>query len=302
MSSEPALLDPEVAGRVAALSFRAQKAVDGLLSGLHKSPHRGASVIFVEHREYRAGDDLRLLDWRAFARTDKHRVKRFEQESQLRATLVLDRSPSMGFGGSPSRPTKLEQGATLLGALAHVLLGQGDAAGMMGISEGVDLRVPPSKRGTQLETLMRYLARPAAKSGRTDLTRALMEVTELSGRRGLIAIASDLLDEREDALDPIAHLVSRGHDVLVFHVLDPAELELSFDGPARFEGLEGEQSVDADPELLHDAYQEALERFLERCRDACAAAGARYVLARTDRPPAELLAEVLRSGRSGGWG
>ncbi|MBZ0120826.1 MAG: DUF58 domain-containing protein [Sandaracinaceae bacterium] len=293
-------LDPEVAKRVANLTLAARKAVEGLLTGIHKSPHRGASVVFVEHREYRPGDDLRLLDWRAFARSDRHQIKRFEQETHLRATLVLDRSGSMAYGGK-DRASKIEHAATLLAALAFVLVRQGDAAGLVGIDERVHERLAARTRPAHLEELLRSLAVPAHEGAKTDLAAALTQVAERAGRRGLVAIASDLIDFGERALAPLAHLVSHGHDVVVFHVLDPDELELPFQAPARFEGLEGESPIEADPDALRAAYLERMQSFLHTCRSRCLAAGARYRLARTDEPVERTLAAVLTSGRRRGF-
>ncbi|MFK7990144.1 MAG: DUF58 domain-containing protein [Sandaracinaceae bacterium] len=298
-------LDPETAKRVANLSFSARKAVEGVLSGVHRSPHRGASVVFVEHREYRPGDDLRLLDWRAFARSDRHQIRRFEQETHLRATLVLDRSGSMAYGGEGEdgpRQSKHTYAATLLGALAYVLVRQGDAPGLATFDESVTARLPPRTRPAHLEAVLQELAEPPKKDAETRLGDVLSQIAERAGRRGLVALASDLLDlDDPSALAPLAHLVARGHDVVVFHVLDPDELELPFDAPARFEGFEGEAALDADPEALRASYQAEMERFLASCRQRCSAAGARYFLARTDVPVERALASVLTSARRKGF-
>ena len=293
-------LDPETARRVANLSLSARKAVDGLLTGVHRSPHRGASVVFVEHREYRPGDDLRLLDWRAYARSDRHQIKRFEQETHLRATLVLDRSGSMAYGGE-GRVTKAEHAGTLLGALAFILIRQGDAPGLAVVDDAVTLRLPYRTKPAHLEEVLRELATPPTEGTPTGLHDALRDVAERAGRRGLVAIASDLLDFDARALEPLSFLVGRGHDVVVFHVMDPDELELPFDDPARFEGLEGEGSLDADPEALREAYRREVGAFLDSCRGRCLAAGARYVLARTDEPVERTLAAVLTSAKKKGF-
>lgn len=292
-------LDPDLARRVANLSVQARRAVDGLLSGTHRSPHRGASVVFVEHREYRPGDDLRLLDWRAYARSDRHQVKRFEQETQLRATLVLDRSGSMAYQGG-DRPLKVDHAAALLAALAFVLLRQGDAPGVATFDRAVRDRLPPRTRASHLDEVLRTLAVPAEEGRATDLRAALTEVAEQAGRRGLIAVASDLLDFEDAALEPLATLVGRGHEVLVFQVLDPDELQLPSGPPARFEGLEGEGAVDADLGALREAYRAEVEAFLEACRARCLAVGAQYRLTPTDEPLEQVLASVL-GARRGGW-
>jgi len=292
-------LDPDVAKRVQSLTFSARRTVDGLLAGIHRSPHRGASVVFVEHREYRPGDDPRLLDWRAFARTDRDVVKRFEQETQLRATLVLDRSGSMAYVGSDGRD-KGSHAATLLAALAYILIGQGDATGAALISDSLGELVPPRTRPAHLETILKALAAPPAEGAPTDLAAALTAVAERVGRRGVVAIASDLLDLRENALAPIAHLVSRGHDVIVFHVLHPDEIDFPFHGPTRFEGFEGESPIDADADAVRRAYQREVAAFIETSRRRAIAAGARYALSRTDGRPEHQLGAILTSGRRRG--
>ncbi len=293
------MLDADVARRVESLTLLARRTVEGLLSGMHRSPHRGASVVFVEHREYRPGDDLRLLDWRAFARSDRHSIKRFEQESQLRAALVLDRSGSMDYGEGPAH--KGDYAATLLAALAYVLIRQGDATGAMTFAEDVREIVPPRTRPLHLEALLRVLSTPVERDAKTRVGDVLASVAERVGRRGVVAIASDLLDLDGAALDPLRHLVSRGHDVLVFHVMHPDELELPFHGPVRVQGLEGEEPLDCDADALRAQYRAEVSLFVDSCRARCIANGARYRLARTDEPPERVLAAVLTEHGAGRW-
>lgn len=293
MSASP--LDPETAQRVASLSFRVDKAVEGLLSGIHRSPHRGASVVFVEHREYRPGDEPRLIDWKAFARTDRHVIKRFEQETQLRATLLLDRSASMNWSGWTDRGrAKDEFAAELLAALAYLLIRQGDAVGVAGFD--VELHpdsLPPRSRPAHLDEIFRRLVVPATEGAKTNLARSLEGAAERAGRRGVIALASDLLSDDEDPFGPMAHLVARGHRVIVFHTLHPDELDLPEVGPLRAIGLEGETPIEIDTASVRARYQAEIEAFVEDRRRRCTAAGARYVLARSDTPVARILASVL---------
>jgi uncharacterized protein (DUF58 family) len=296
----PGVLDPEVARRVKNLGLVARRAVDGLLSGVHRSPHRGASVVFVEHREYRQGDDPRLLDWRAFARTDRDVVKRFEQETQLRATLVLDRSGSMGYRASHG-PSKAEHAATLLAALAYVLVGQGDAAGAVTITDDITRAVPPRTRPQHLDAILEALAEWPTRGSRTDLRTALTSVAERAGRRGVVAIASDLLDLADDALSPITHLVGRGHDVVVLHVMHPDEIDPPFHGPVRVRGLENEAPLDVDMDAVRAGYRREIDAFLARSRDRCLEAGARYALARTDERPEHTLGAILTASRRRGF-
>ncbi|MEO0325924.1 MAG: DUF58 domain-containing protein [Myxococcota bacterium] len=295
-------LAPETVERVAALELRVREAVEGLLSGMHRSPHRGASVVFVEHREYRPGDDPRLLDWRVFARTDRHGIKRFEQETQLEATLVLDRSASMRWDGlrpEEARGTAKDVHAmVLLGALAHLLHRQGDAVGFLGFDdEPHEDALPPRRRPAHLDALLAALfaARPPAPA--TDLSLGIAPLAERRAPRGVVVLASDLLDERPGALAPLARLRARGHQVLVLHVLHPDEMDLGQEaGAARVEGLEGEAHVEANLDAVREAYGREVQAFIERSRRRCLAAGARHVLARTDEAPEVTLARALLRG------
>ncbi|MEZ4337421.1 MAG: DUF58 domain-containing protein [Sandaracinaceae bacterium] len=253
-------------------------------------------MVFVEHREYRPGDDLRLLDWRAYARSDRHQIKRFEQETHLRASLVIDRSGSMAYGGE-GRPTKAEHAATLLGALALILVRQGDAAGLSVIDQAVQKRLPPRTRPAHLEEVLVELARPPERGTPTNLHDALTEVAERARRRGLVAIASDLLDFDEAALAPLSHLIGRGHDVVVFQVLDPADRapvrrHLRASRRARRARRRSTPSRDAARGVPR-----RVDHFIDACRRRCSAVGARWVLARTDEPAERTLASVLTRGR-----
>lgn len=293
------VLDPTLAERVRALGYQARRVAEGLLSGIHRSPHRGASVVFVEHREYRAGDDPRLLDWRAAARTDRLVLKRFEQETQLRAHLVLDRSASMAFpppdARDPEARSKRDHGATLLGALAYLLLRQGDAVGAALLDAEVGPQVPPRSRPAHLDVVLSLLA-GAEPVPRTALGPSLGQLAERAGRRGLVVLASDLVDFDDHALDPLGVLVARGHDVVVLQILTPEELELPDRGAGRYVGLEGEPPIDSDADAIRDAYRDEVARFLEDRRRACVGLGARWVLARTDRAPEDTLAAALGLG------
>jgi len=260
---------------------------------MHRSPHRGASAIFKEHREYRPGDDPRLIDWRAYARSDRYAIKHFEHETQMRGTLALDISPSMRWGSSDT--TKLDHATTLLAALAYVLTRQGDAVSLITFDETIRDRLPPRSGPAHLDYLMRTLAAPTTSQTKTGLHASLDKLIEHAGRMGLVVIASDLLDLRADALDPVARIQARGHQTVVLHVLDPAEIELPYEQPFRFEGLEGEPPVEVDPKGIRRPYREAIDAFIESCRRRVVAAGGRYQLARTDTPPEHTLLRLLRA-------
>jgi uncharacterized protein (DUF58 family) len=294
---EPAVgryaLDADIAERVAHLRLRARHVVEGLRSGLHRSPHRGASVIFAEHREYRPGDDLRLLDWRAFARSDRYAIKRFEQETHLRAHLVLDASGSMDYEGDRPGSDKAEHARTLLGALGLILLAQGDAVAGHVIDVDLVRSVPPRARPDHLEAILRLFVEAPRPRAHTRLLPALTALAERIGRRSLVIVASDLLDFEPNALEALALLKARGHDVRVFHVLHADELDFDLRERARFEDPESDAWLEVDPPAIRDAYRGELARFLDECRRRCVAAGAHYALARTDRPVQEVLASAL---------
>ncbi|MDD9934617.1 MAG: DUF58 domain-containing protein [Myxococcales bacterium] len=298
--SEPAqaVLGQDVVQRIATLRVRARRAVEGVRSGIHRSPHRGASVIFAEHRDYRPGDDLRLLDWRAFARNDRYTIKHFEQETHLRAHLIFDVSPSMAYDGGVAATHKRDYAATLLAAMAFILLGQGDAVGVHAIGSGVLETLPARARPGQLDAILRLLGNPPESDGATSLQHALTACAERVGRRGLVVIASDLLDYEAAALEPLTRLRALGHDVIVFHVLHPDELDFPFEQRSRFVDPEGDASLDTDAEAIRHAYLSRLTDFIVSCRQRCTAAGARYVLARTDVPVQQVVSAVL-AGRGG---
>lgn len=288
------VLEPELAVRLAGLTFRAKRTVDGLLAGMHRSPHRGASAIFKEHRAYRPGDDPRWIDWRAYARSDRYTIKHFEHETQLRGTLALDISASMHWGSADV--SKIDHAATLLAAVAYLLTRQGDAVSLVTFDDKIRDRLPARSGPAHLDYLMRTLAEPTPSSGQTALHASLDKLIEHAGRMGLVVIASDLLDLDNEALDPIARIEARGHQTIVLHVLDPAELELPYEQPMHFEGLEGELPVEVDPKGLRRQYREAIDAFVESCQRRVVAAGARYLLARTDTPPEHTLLQLLRDG------
>ncbi len=287
------VLDPELATRLAGLTLRARRTVDGLLAGMHRSPHRGASAIFKEHREYRPGDDPRLIDWRAYARSDRYAIKYFEHETQMRGHLALDVSASMDWGSGET--TKLDYAATLLGALAYVLTRQGDAVSLVTFDAMIRDRLPPRSGAAHLDYLMRTLAGPASTKAKTGLHEALDKLIEHAGRRSLVVVASDLLDLRADALSPVARLQARGHQTMILHILDPAEIELPYEQPLHFEGLEGEAALEVDPQGVRRRYREEIDAFIESCQRQVVATGARYQLARTDVPPEHTLIQLLRA-------
>ncbi len=288
-------LSPDMLARLDGLKVRARAVVEGVLSGLHKSPHQGQSVEFAEHKEYAPGDELRHLDWKALAKFDKYYIKRYEHETNLRALLVVDGSGSMGFGSGPL--TKLEVARTLAAALAYLLIRQQDAAGVTLLQPKL-VEVPPRASAGHLNALLETLETAKAE-GPTDLYAASEHLAERAPRRSLVVLFSDLFDDRAEALKRLLGLRARKHDVAVFHVLDPAELSFPYDDPTLFLSMEDEKKIEVNPREIKQSYLEEMGRFLVETKQACTAADVDYELVRTDMPLDTVLLRFLarRMGR-----
>ena len=289
--SAPPLLDAAAIARLGDLELRARVVVEGALAGLHRSPHHGASVEFAEHKRYAPGDDIRRIDWKAYGRVDRYYVKRFEEETELRAYLVLDCSASMGYGAD-GRPSKLVYGSQVAAGLAHLILRQRDQAGLVAFAETIRHYLPPRARPGQLRELLTTLA-GLVPDGRTDLRGALDYVAQVARRRSLIVLLSDLLDGGDDAVRLLRGLRARRHDVVLLHLLDGDELELPFRGPTCFVGLEDHDELLADPEAVGAAYRAEVAAFVAGLRRGCALGDVEYHLVDTRRPPGAVLLELL---------
>jgi uncharacterized protein (DUF58 family) len=278
------LLDPYEVAELGGIELTTRGVVEGFLAGLHRSPFRGFSVEFTEHRPYLAGDELRYLDWKALARTDRLTIKQFEAETNLRAMIVLDMSRSMAWRGAERRLTKLAYAERLVAALALVLLRQRDATGLIAFDEVVRAIVPARVRVQQRWTLLATLAGLEGAGSGTAAEPALKRVTDLLARRGLVVFVSDLLFDRELALRALQYLRHRGHQVLVFHIMDPAELDLAGPPEARFEDPETGVGVVVRPREFRTAYAETVRRAIDAWRSACRRNGMAYFHVTTDTP------------------
>lgn len=278
--------------QLAPLELRARHVVEGFLTGLHRSPFFGHSVEFAQHREYVPGDDLRHLDWKVWSKTDRFYIKQYEEETNLRATLVVDVSESMHYGRGPLN--KYAYACTAAACLGYLLLRQQDAVGLVTFDEDVRQVVPARGQITHIDGIVKALdaSRPRAK---TDLERVLRRVAEHAGGRGLILLISDLLAERAPLFRGLEMLAHRRHEVLVLHVLDEDELTFPFAGSTRFEGMEQAAELLCDPRALRDGYLEALEEFLVEVRRGCARRGVDYALVRTGDPLEAVLARYLHN-------
>lgn len=281
MPDSKRFLHPEAIKRISRLELRARHIVEGFLSGMHRSPYFGQSVEFLQHREYAAGDDLRHVDWKVWARQDRLYVKQYEEETNLRCTLLVDVSASMAYGNGPLN--KYEYACTLASSLAYLVLQQQDAVGCVAFDERIRSTVPPRSQQNHLQSVINALnvAEPRDKTGTYAVFR---EVAETFHRRGLMVLVSDLLADSDGTLRGLRLLRQRGHDVLVFHVLDDDELDFPFAGPTRFDGLESPDHLNCNPRALREGYLEALQRFLEQIRRGSARNAIDYVLLRTSQP------------------
>jgi uncharacterized protein (DUF58 family) len=285
------LLDPFEVAQLGGIELTAAGVVEGFLAGLHRSPFRGFSVEFTEHRPYQAGDELRYLDWRVLARADRLAVKQFEAETNLRAMLVLDASRSMAWRGAPRRLSKHDYARRLAAALAIVLLRQRDATGLIAFDDAVRTLVPARARSLQRWALLKALAE-LEPGGGTAAAAALQRVTDLLRRRGLVVFISDLLFDPDLALRAMLFLRHRGHQVLVFHVTDPAELELEGPPEVRYEDPETGRGIVVRPREFRGAYRDAVRRAIAAWRLACRRAGMTYLHVRTDTPFGHVLRQA----------
>ena len=292
MPDSKRFLHPEAIKRIARLDLRARHIVEGFLSGMHRSPYFGHSIEFRQHREYVRGDDLRHVDWKVWARQDRLTVKQFEEDTNLRCTLLVDVSNSMSYGKGAM--TKYEIGCTVAASLAYLILTQQDAVGCVTFDERIRQTVPIRTKKTHLNAIINSLDKQQPVD-KTDMEGLLREVAETYPRRGMMVLISDLLTDRGPLFKGLKLLRQRGHDVLVLHVMDDDELDFPFGGPTRFEGLESEDALNCNPRALREGYLEALEEFLENVRHTCVKNGIDYRLIRTSEPLDAALAQFISS-------
>jgi len=290
VSSDNRVLRPEVISRIEQLTLLARKVSEGVLTGLHRSIHHGASLEFADHKPYSQGDDPRLIDWKAYAKTDRYTIKQFEDETNVRAAMALDTSASMQYGSTGS--TKLFYGCVLLASLSYTLIRQRDAVGFAMISEGIGNYLPPRGRASHLQAIIELMAK-AEPSGSTALPNSLQLLAERLDRRSMVFIASDLFDEPEETLKAIKLLAGRGHEVTVFHLLDPEELKFPFDHQMRFEDMEGPLAISADPRGIREEYLRQINMFIDSWKRGATESGVGYILVDMSDPPEDVLHRYL---------
>ncbi|MBA4149938.1 MAG: DUF58 domain-containing protein [Verrucomicrobia bacterium] len=284
------LLDSQVLARLMGQPLLARLAMEGTVSGQHKSPHRGSSVEFAEYRNYTPGDDIRRLDWRVFGRTDKFFMKEFEAETNLRCYFVLDCSASMNFVGKNER--RFDFARRLIAMLAYLVIHQGDAAGLICVGEKIVSEIPPKRNPAHLQNIFQILEGVEPK-GETGLIPVLHELAEKVRRRALIIVISDFFCDPAELMSAFQHLRFQKHDLAAFHLLDRAELDFKFDRPVRFADMESDFNMVTEPAVIRDRYLEQLNGFLELLRRGCNEFNADYRRVITDESYEKVLADFL---------
>jgi uncharacterized protein (DUF58 family) len=285
------LINPQALMSIRNLELRARTVVEGFWSGIHRSPHHGFSVEFSEYRQYTPDDDPRYLDWRVFARTDRFFIKKFQEETNLRGVLLADQSRSMTFGSLGY--SKADYSATLAATLAYFLYLQGDAVGLLTFDQQIRDYLPARHRAGHLRQLMFALEKPAGGQ-RTDLSAPLTRIAEIVHKRGMMVLVSDFLAPLERLAPDLAALAASGHDLVVFHLLDPAELTFGFESPSMFQDAESGRTLFIDPGSARKAYLRKLESHCAHLRVTCQQLGAAYQRLTTDQPLELALFDFLR--------
>lgn len=283
-------LEPEAASRLRNLNLVARSVVEGFVSGLHRSPYHGFSVEFAEHREYTPGDNIKDLDWRAWAKSDRYYVKRYEEETNLSAHILLDVSASMTFRSRGL--SKLEYACFLAASLAYLMVRQQDSVGLVVFADGIQQHLPAHSTTAHLNEVLRTLegVEPRAE---TDLAATFHQLAEMIKRRGLIVILSDLLDDEREVLRALRHFRHRRHEVIIFHLLDPAERRFPYERLSDFVDLETGARLQVDPRFVRREYLRQVEAFIDTYRQGATESNIEYVLAQTDTPYDRLLLAYL---------
>lgn len=287
-------VDPTSVMRIKDLQLRAKAVVEGFYNGLHRSPFHGFSAEFSEYRHYTVGDDLRRLDWKLFARSDRYYIKQFEDETNRRCYLVLDQSRSMEYGSLEY--TKIQYAQTLAATLAYFLTQQRDSVGLMTFDETIGEFISARQRSGHFRQLLVALSRPVQGTG-TDLGKPLQQIAALVRRRGLIVLISDMLSSTETLRTNLAYLRSRGHEVLILRTLDPAEIELQIAAPSMVVDLESGKQIYLDPDAARQSYQQRFSEHRQELQSICNSLGVDLHDVQTDQPLERSLFQLISTQR-----
>ena len=289
-------LRPDVIRRVSRLDLKAKFIVEGFLAGLHDSPYLGFSTEFSEHRKYVKGDDPKEIDWNVYAKTDKYYIKKFQAETNMCGYLLVDVSRSMVYTHR-GEMTKLDYAICLAASLGHMMIGQQDAVGLVTFDDRVRSYLPPKSKRSQLVAMIAELSK-GSSNHRTDVPACLHTAAELLRDKGLAIVFSDLYAEPAEVMEALHHIRYRGHDIIVFHVLDEAEVKFDFDSPVRFRDVETGERVVANSKAVRESYLSQIESFTNELRTECAKANIDYVLVDTSQPFDKALLSFLANRKS----
>ncbi|MGE4629894.1 MAG: DUF58 domain-containing protein [Pseudohongiellaceae bacterium] len=290
MSESLNFLDPTVLAGLDNLELRARIAVEGFLSGLHKSPHRGFSVEFNDYRHYQRGDDMRHLDWKLYARSDKFYIKQYEDETNVRCTILLDTSASMDY--SSGGLSKLNYGVTLASALSYFIMRQRDAVGLITFDDQVREYIPAKCRQPHLMRILRTLSKvePGLK---TDVVKALTDLAASLTKKSIVILITDMLEDEERIINTLQNIRGMGNDVITFQIMDDAELNFPFNEASEFIDMENNESYITSPAAIRKAYLHNLNEFLSYCKKKCQSSGVDYCLLNTAEPLDEALTSYM---------
>ncbi len=286
------LSDPEILSAVSRLELHAREVMEGVISGMHQSPYHGFSVEFAQHREYTPGDEIRTIDWKVVARSDRYYVKEFEEETNLKAYLLLDTSESMRYQGVKRKYSKYDFACLIASAFAALLVQQRDAVGLGLFNDGVQKIIPPRGTASHYTQLLEEMV-TAQSAPKTGLGATFHHMAEELKRRGFVVILSDLFGDAREVLEGIRHFRYRKHEVLVLHVLDPDEINFPFDDLTKFEGLELEPEILVDPRGIRQEYLSQFNAFCQELEKGCAEMQVDLMRMTTDASPTDLLSRYL---------
>jgi uncharacterized protein (DUF58 family) len=281
MAAPLRFLDPTILSKITGMELRARTVVEGFISGLHRSPYRGFSVEFAEYREYAPGDDTRFIDWKVYARSDRYYLKQFEEETNLSCHVLLDSSASMNY--SSNGLSKLEYGAYVAASLGYLIFQQRDAVGLVTFDQEINQIIPSRNKRGHLLSLLRYLENLKG-SNRTEISLPLHQMAERLNRKGLMILISDLLDDPEKVMEGLQHFRFKGHDVIIFHVMDSTELTFPFENATKFIDMEGTSQYMTIPTLIRDTYLKNLNAHIEQFKKECGRLRIDYHIVDTSKP------------------
>jgi len=281
MANQLRFLEPKILSKISGMELRARTVVEGFIYGLHCSPYRGFSVEFAEYREYTPGDDIKFIDWKIFARSDRYYIKEFEEETNLNSHILLDTSASMNYGSAGL--SKLDYGSYLAASLGYLIFQQRDGVGLVTFDTEVQQFIPSRNRKGHMLSILRTLENLSCDH-KTDMALPLHQIAEMLNKKGLIILISDLLDDPESVLQGLQHLRFKGHDVIVFHVLDETELNFPFQTATKFMDMEGNAQLMAIPTIVRDSYIKKLNAHIDAFKKGCGRLQIDYKILDTKQP------------------